>query len=376
MENRLAVMGEGANLAVRVPTLRANSATQGIDAVIVGPGPDLRYLTGYDTHLSERITALIEVTGQDPVVLVPKLEEEGTRSTPLPSLGIEVVTWEETEDPFIKLSKIIGGARSVAVNDLFPARWLLRAQEALPEAKFVPAGPVISPMRERKSLEEIEYLREAAEAIDAVHAQVAGWLAPGLSERDVALKIQAAILERHTTADFIIVGSGPNSSSPHHDYSDRIMNKGEPVVVDIGGTMPSGYCSDSTRTYFLGEPDPEYARHYAVLQQAQAAAVEAVQPGVTCEAIDAVARDILNENGLGDQFLHRTGHGIGLETHEEPYIVEGNSLSLEPGMAFSVEPGFYAGGKWGARIEDIVVCTEDGVDPLNRRPHELVIVEC
>ncbi|MFZ1362375.1 MAG: Xaa-Pro peptidase family protein [Candidatus Nanopelagicales bacterium] len=376
MTNRSSGLNKGTEFKERIPKLQADSVAQGVDAVVVGPGPDLRYLTGYNAHLSERITALVTVSDRAPVVLVPKLEEQGTRSTSLPTLGVSVVTWEETEDPFFALSELLDGADTVAVNDLFPARWLLKAQAALPQVGFVTAGPLVSPMRERKSPEEVEFLREAAEAIDEVHAQVANWLAPGLSERDVALKIQAAILERHSSADFIIVGSGPNSSAPHHDYSDRIMSKGEPVVVDIGGTMPSGYCSDSTRTYFLGEPDPEFARHYAVLQQAQAAAVEAVQPGATCESIDAVARGILTEAGLGEQFLHRTGHGIGLETHEEPYIVAGNDLALEPGMAFSVEPGFYDGGKWGARIEDIVVCAESGVDPLNRRPHELVIVDC
>lgn len=354
----------------------ASSAEQGVDAVIVGPSPDLRYLTGYNPHLSERITALVTGTDQGPVVLLPKLEEQGARSTLLPALGVSLVTWEETEDPFLKLAELIGETKTVAVNDLFPARWLLKAQNAIPGARFVTANPFISPMRERKSVEEIEYLREAAVAIDEVHAQVARWLAPGVSEREVALKIQTAILARHSSADFIIVGSGPNGSAPHHDYSDRVMHKGESVVVDIGGTMPSGYCSDSTRTYFLGAPDPEFARHYAVLQKAQEAAVDAVRPGVTCEDIDAVAREILSDAGLGEQFLHRTGHGIGLETHEEPYIVAGNNAALEPGMAFSVEPGFYDGGKWGARIEDIVVCTETGVDPLNRRPHELNIVDC
>lgn len=367
---------QGTELSARVATLLARAEAQDVDAVIVGPGPDLEYVAGYRTHLSERVTVLLAISGRDPVVLVPKLEEEGTRSTPLGSLGIGVVTWEETEDPVTKVGELLAGCPTIAVNDHLPARWLLKIQAALPESKFVTAHSLLAPMRERKSPQEIEYLREAALAIDEVHAQVANWLKPGLTERDVALKIQAAILAKHATADFIIVGSGPNGSSPHHDYSDRVMLVGEPVVVDIGGTMPSGYCSDSTRTYHLGEPDPDFAKNFAALQQAQEAAVAAVKPGVSCEAIDAAAREVLTEAGLGAQFVHRTGHGIGLETHEDPYIVSGNTQLLEPGMAFSVEPGFYDGGKWGARIEDIVVCTEQGVEPLNLRPHELVIVDC
>ena len=367
---------QGTEPADRISTLLERAQSAGVDAVVIGPGPDLEYFGQYDALLNERISVLISVAGQDPVVLIPKLEVEGTKSTPLGSLGVNVIAWEETEDPYVKAKDLLGSSRSVAVNDTLPARFLLPLQSAVPDAKFTSAHPLIAPMREIKTPQEIEYLREAAEAIDEVHAQVAGWLRPGLSERDVALRIQEGILERHKSVEFIIVGSGPNGSSPHHGYSDRLLQAGEPVVVDIGGLMPSGYGSDSTRTYYLGEPDPEYARHYAALQQAQSAAVEAVRPGMSCEAIDAVARDVLTAAGLGDQFLHRTGHGIGLETHEDPYIVEGNRQVLEPGMAFSVEPGFYDGGKWGARIEDIVVCTEDGVDPLNRRPHELVIVDC
>jgi len=174
--------------------------------------------------------------------------------------------------------------------------------------------------------------------------------------------------------DFVIVASGPNGASPHHEVSDRVIQAGDPVVVDIGGTMPSGYCSDCTRMYGVGEPPADFLEYYAVLQRAQQVAVEAVRPGIPCEAIDAVARDIIAGDGYGDLFIHRTGHGIGLETHEEPYIVAGNTLPLTEGMAFSIEPGFYLPGKWGARIEDIVIVTEDGALSVNNRPHELAVV--
>ena len=217
-------------------------------------------------------------------------------------------------------------------------------------------------------------LREAGAAIDRVHARVPGWLKAGRTEREVGTLIAEAILaEGHVQVDFVIVGSGPNAASPHHEVSDRVLTAGDAVVVDIGGTMPSGYCSDSTRTYAIGEPPAEFTAYYKILFDAQEAACAAVRPGVSAESVDAAAREPITRAGFGDAFFHRTGHGIGLEAHEDPYIVAGNGEPLEPGMAFSVEPGIYP-GPHGARIEDIVVCTEVGVERLNHTPRELVIV--
>lgn len=227
----------------------------------------------------------------------------------------------------------------------------------------------------RKSPAEVAALVRAGEAIDAVHAQVAGFLRPGRTEREVGADIADAILGvGHASVDFVIVASGPNGASPHHELSERVIQTGDTVVVDIGGTMPDGYCSDSTRMYSLGEPSAHARAEFEVLRLAQAAAVDCVRPGITCESVDQVARDYLAQADLAQFFIHRTGHGIGLETHEEPYIVAGNTRVLEPGMAFSVEPGVYRAGSHGARIEDIVVCTEDGVLRCNTRPHELVVV--
>jgi Xaa-Pro aminopeptidase len=185
----------------------------------------------------------------------------------------------------------------------------------------------------------------------------------------------AILAEGHERVDFVIVGSGPNGASPHHELSDRRIERGDPVVVDIGGTTHTGFCSDSTRNYVVGQPTRDYVHAHAVLLAAQHRACEAVRPGVRCEDVDAAARDYLTAAGFGDLFIHRTGHGIGLETHEHPYIVSGNTLPLEPGMAFSVEPGIYVEGRHGARIEDIVVCTETGGERLNQTPRELVVLE-
>jgi Xaa-Pro aminopeptidase len=228
-------------------------------------------------------------------------------------------------------------------------------------------------MRMRKTPAEVAALREAGAAIDAVHARMGEWLRAGRTEAEVGADIAGAIRDAgHETVDFVIVASGPNGASPHHATSDRVIQPGDPVVVDIGGTMPTGYCSDSTRTYVVGAAPREFLDYYAVLFEAQRSSVAAVRPGVPASSIDAVARSMIADAGYGDAFLHRTGHGIGLDGHEEPYIVAGNALPLEPGMAFSVEPGIYLAGRHGARIEDIVVCTADGVERLNTLSTEAV----
>jgi len=266
-----------------------------------------------------------------------------------------------------------GPARAVGLADRMWAMQVLALREALPEAAQRLASEVLAPMRMRKAPAEVAALREAGAAIDAVHARMGEWLRAGRTEAEVGADIAQAIREAgHETVDFVIVASGPNGASPHHALSDRVIAPGDPVVVDIGGTMPSGYCSDSTRTYVVGTPPPDFAEYYAVLHAAQRAAVAAVGPGVTAESVDAAARSLIAEAGYGDAFVHRTGHGIGLDGHEDPYIVAGNALPLEPGMAFSVEPGIYLAGRHGARIEDIVVCAPDGVERLNTLGTELV----
>ena len=237
------------------------------------------------------------------------------------------------------------------------------------------AGKLLSDIREFKSPQEIDYLHDAGRAIDEVHSNMHLWLRPGRTEREVGKDIAEAILASgHVKVDFVIVASGPNGASPHHELSDRVIAVGEPVVVDIGGTMPSGYCSDCTRMYVCGEPPAQYLEHYGVLLSAQEAARAHAKPGVTCESVDSAAREVLVAAGLGEQFIHRTGHGIGMETHEEPYIVTGNTRLLEPGHAFSIEPGFYFAGKYGARIEDIVTCTSGGILSANNTSRELVIL--
>jgi Xaa-Pro aminopeptidase len=285
-----------------------------------------------------------------------------------------MVPWDETDDPFGLVAARLGPLSAVGLSDRMWALSVLRFRDALPGARLALAGGALRGLRIRKSPAEVAALREAGAAIDRVHAQVAGWLRPGLTERAVGKVIAEAILaEGHASVDFVIVGSGPNAASPHHEASSRVVQPGDVVVVDIGGTMPSGYCSDCTRVYAIGEPPIGFTDYYQVLYDAQEAACAAVRPGVSAESVDAAARGPITEAGYGDHFVHRTGHGIGLETHEDPYIVAGNTEPLEVGMAFSVEPGIYPGAH-GARIEDIVVCTEQGYERLNHGRRELVDV--
>lgn len=344
--------------------------------VLIAPGSDLRYLIGQAGGSFERLTTLVIPADGNPAIVVPKMEAPGFGDVPLDELGIEVLTWVDGDDPYAVAAARLGKADRVAVSDFTPALHVLALREALPAAEQVLAGPIVRELRMRKDAAEIEALREAGAAIDRVHARVGDWLRAGRTEREVGADIEAAIVEEgHERADFVIVGSGPNGASPHHDVSDRVIEAGDVVVVDIGGPIPAGYNSDSTRTYSVGEPrDAGVLATYAVLQEAQQAAVDAVRPGVTAASIDKAARDVIEAAGLGELFIHRTGHGIGLDVHEEPYIVSGNELILQPGMAFSVEPGIYSDGNWGARIEDIVIVTETGVEPVNHRPHTLTIV--
>ncbi|HSF25896.1 MAG TPA: Xaa-Pro peptidase family protein [Actinomycetes bacterium] len=359
----------------RIDRARTACTQAGVDALLVTPGPDLRWLTGYDAIPLERLTCLVVPAQGDAFLVVPRLEVSAALASPVRGLDLEVVAWDETDDPVAVLTHRLGAVATVALSDQMWAEKVLRFREALPQAQQVLGSVVLRDLRMRKAPEEVEALRAVGAAIDRVHARIGEWLRAGRTEREVGRDIAAAILaEGHDTVDFVIVGSGPNGASPHHEQSDRVIETGDPVVIDIGGSM-GGYCSDSTRTYAVGAPPAEFVDYYAVLQAAQAAACEHVRPGVSAESVDAAARTVINDAGWGKEFFHRTGHGIGVETHEEPYIVAGNALPLEPGMAFSVEPGIYLEGRHGARIEDIVVVTEDGIERLNRSTRDLVVLE-
>ena len=360
--------------ADRIKKVAASLANSGNDMLFVTPGADLRYLTGYDALPLERLTCLAIRNDGKSWMIVPTLEKPSALAHGVPEIGIDLLDWQETQNPYQILMASVGKSSSALVNNLMWVEKAFGIRSALGKEVAL-AGSLLSDIREVKTAQEVTFLHEAGAAIDEVHSNMHKWLRPGRTEREVGRDIAEAILASgHSRVDFVIVASGPNGASPHHELSDRVIEAGDPVVVDIGGTMPSGYCSDCTRMYVCGQPPAEYLEHYQVLLTAQQAARDHARPGVSCESVDAAARAVLIAGGLGEQFIHRTGHGIGMETHEEPYIVSGNTRKLVPGHAFSIEPGFYFAGKYGARIEDIVTCTETGISSTNNTTRELVIL--
>ncbi len=361
--------------ARRLAAAAVATTDAGLAGLVITPGYDLQYLVGSRAQTFERLTALVLPASGDPTIVVPRMELASLKASAIAELGLVVRDWVDGDDPYQLVSAALGGGPvATAVTDSMPALHLLPLAGALGAVPALASG-VLRGLRMVKEECEIDALRKAGAAIDRVHARVPEFLVPGRTEAEVAADIAEAIVaEGHSEVAFIIVGSGPHGADPHHRYSDRELQVGDIVVVDIGGTYAPGYHSDSTRTYSMGEPKPEVAQQYSTLQRAQRAAFDAVRPGVTAEQVDAAARDVLAEAGLGEYFLHRTGHGIGLSVHEEPYIIAGNDLTLVAGMAFSIEPGIYFPGRWGARVEDIVVMTDEGALSVNNRPHELVVV--
>jgi Xaa-Pro aminopeptidase len=346
----------------------------GTAALFVGPSPDLRWLVGYEALPLERLTLLVVPAEGDATLVVPELEIPRAEASGATD-QVALAAFDEVSDPFDLVANAMAGVDPtgrMAVQDRLWSMFTLRLQERFPAAEWTTSTAVTGHLRLRKTPAEVEALARVGEAIDEVHARVPALLRPDRTEAEVARDITDLILSTHDEVNFVIVGSGPNGASPHHEVGDRRLEHGDAVVVDIGGTL-DGYCSDETRNYAVGVADPAYQEIHDVLQAAQAAAVAAVRPGVTAESIDRAARQPIVDAGHGDRFIHRTGHGIGVEEHEEPWIVDGNAQALEPGMAFSVEPGIYVPGRYGARIEDIVVVTDDGVRACNHRPHELLV---
>lgn len=364
------------DVRVRLERARAAAEEAGVTALLISPGPDLLYLTGYDSRLPDRLTCLIVPATGDIVVVVPELEVPAVDASPLGAADVQVMAWSESEDPYSLVAAHLPRHGTVAVSDRMWATQALSLRASMPGHEQCPAGAILNALRMCKDDEEVAALKEAGAAIDSVHARLPDLLCAGRTELEVGADIRIAMLVAgHASADLVVVASGPNGASPHHELSERVIRPGDAVVVDIGGTMPSGYWSDSTRTYAVGEPPKEFVTLYSVLQLAQEAACMAVRPGVAARAVDAAAREVISEAGYGPNFNHRTGHGIGLQLHEDPYLSAGNPEPLTAGMTFSIEPGIYIRGRFGARLEDIVVCTAPGCERLNARPRDLLIVE-
>lgn len=360
--------------AARMQRAREVMSDQGVDFLFVTPSSDLTYLLGYPAHASERMTLLCVPRQGEPFVVAPTLEASRLESR---RDIVDVHQWEETESPSELTARLVEGAEgaAIAISDQTWAVFLLRLQASLPESSFVSGTNVIRQLRMIKDAYEIEQLRYVGARTDAAWEQfVATCTLAGKTEKQAGNELRALLREQGLPGDgFLIVGSGPNSASPHHMTSDRVIQEGDAVVFDFGTTW-NHYWSDLTRTVHVGEPSDEYRRVYDIVLRANQAARAAVRPGVPCEAIDRAARDVIEEAGYGEYFIHRVGHGLGLDGHEEPYMVSGNTLPLKAGMVFSDEPGVYIPGRFGIRTEDILVCTEDGAESFNDARRDLVVM--
>lgn len=362
-----------ARLTDRMRRAAEEASRQGFDALVVAPSPDLTYLTGYDPMPLERPTLLVLRSGHAATMLVPELERP--LAADCPSAGaIELIGWTDAVDPYEEAARLLPSEGRVAVGDRLWASHVLGLQHAVPSIAFEPASPVIGRLRAVKDEDELAALRRAARGADEAFRTICTMPFVGRREEQIAADLADLLVRNgHARADFTIVASGPNAASPHHEPGGRTIVPRDAVVMDFGGEL-SGYFSDTTRTVVVGEPPAGFERVYEAVREAQAAACDAVAPGVLAQDVDRVARGIIEDAGFGERFIHRTGHGIGLEVHEPPYIVEGNEWPLAPGTTFSVEPGAYLEGEFGVRIEDIVAVTADGVERLNRSTRELQVV--
>ena len=361
---------------------RAAVAEAGASALLVGVGPELEWLTGYAAHGGERLNLLVIPGVGDVAYVSPELEAPAALAAPgLADGRVRLETWQETDDPYLVVPGLLPPREPLRflVSDGLRAQFVLGLQEVLPGASWGLASSVLAPLRRVKDAEEIELLREAAHAADRAIERVIGGPLVGRPEADVAKDVRAALVdEGHDTAEFWIVASGRNSASPHHEPAGRVIEAGEPLLLDIGGRR-AGYNSDITRTVWVAAddepgPDETFRRIYELTAAGQAAAREAVRPGVSFEALDGSARAVIAAGGYGDRFIHRLGHGIGLEVHEEPYVVAGNLETAVAGDTFSCEPGIYLEDRYGVRIEDAMLCTDDGAESLNLAPRELRVV--
>ncbi len=345
---------------------------RGAAALLLSPGSDLAYLSGYRIFGSERLTCLVLPAEGAPTLVVPELESPRARAA---APDLEQRTWGETDDPYALVASLVAGHGDVLVADQMWALFTLRLQKALGGRGFGLASSLTRELRIRKDASEQGALRAVSASADRAYARLLPHEFAGRRERDVAADLATLLREEgHDEVTFTIVASGPNAASPHHATGDRVIGRGEAVVLDFGGTR-EWYCSDITRTVVVGEPEGEVRTVHDTVRRSQEAGYAAARTGATAESVDAASRKVIDEAGYGKYFIHRTGHGIGLDGHEHPYLVSGNAERLEPGMAFSIEPGIYLPGRFGVRIEDIAILGDDGrAEPLNRADHALALV--
>ncbi|MGY0491079.1 aminopeptidase P family protein [Streptomyces sp. WG-D5] len=363
-----------ADYKARMDRAAQSAADAGLAGVLVAPGPDLVWLTGYHVPAdTERLTLLVLAAGQEPTLVVPTLEAPDAAK----AAGADAMTlrdWTDGKNPYDVTAPLLDVAGRFGVSDNAWAMHLLGLQRTLPETSYVSLTEALPMLRAVKDAAELERLAAAGAAADATYEEIKKVAFAGRKENDIARDL-SDLLKRHghSQVDFTVVGSGPNGANPHHEAGDRVIEHGDMVVLDFGG-LKHGYGSDTTRTVHVGEPTDEERKVHDIVREAQTAACDAVRPGIACQDVDRVARKVITDAGYGEYFIHRTGHGIGVTTHEPPYMIEGEKQELVPGMCFSVEPGIYLPGRFGVRVEDIVTVTEDGGRRLNATAREMAIV--
>ncbi len=360
----------------RSERFRALLRVRSIDAAVLTLGAEVPWMIGYEPMPLERITALIVRPDETPILIVPQLEAARVRSR---SDLFQIVPWKEGDDPFDLIADRLKGASRVAFSDRGWASWLLAAMRRSPNSKFFSLSDLGVHIRREKDEIELLTLAAAGAAADAVAEKLLSGEIQllGRTERAVSDELSSMLLDfGHSRVNFAIVGSGPNSASPHHEPSLRVIGQNEPVVCDFGGTFSvneePGYCSDITRTVYVGRPDSRFQRLYEVLELAQSTARSSIVAGMALSIADATARDVIDAAGFKDCFIHRLGHGIGLEEHEEPYLVGNASDVVRERDCFSVEPGIYIPGSYGARIEDIVTVKDGKLSSFNEANRQLV----
>ncbi len=357
----------------RTEVLQKKMREEGLEWVIIGPSPNAYYFTGLKTHSDERLLVIMVPSSGELVAVMPEMYRESAQAV----IGGEfpLLTWSDQQDPLEVVKEAVKGRVShrIAVDDTIWASHFIGLMGLFPGATFEPASRVVSFLRMFKDEDEISLMGKASELADGVMEKVQGQIRPGMSEKELALFIE--VTYKQMGADDIsfksIVASGPNGALGHHKTGGRKFQEGDFIVVDCGGLV-NEYCSDITRTFCLGKASEEMKTVYRAVQDANQRAFEAVVGGCSGEEADRAAREVITAAGYGSYFVHRTGHGIGMEVHEEPYLVEGNKETLLPGMVFSIEPGIYLPGKFGVRIEDIVAVTEQGPQRLNQFSRELI----
>ncbi len=355
---------------MRVEKLAELMKKRGFDGALISPGSNFYYLTGIRIHeAGERPTLLAVNPEGDFRILAPSLYENVIQNAP-------VMFWRDGENPYAKLATIaheLGiSDGKVLIENTMRADWLIELSRTIRMNPY-PLSLVMRELRIRKDRDEIRLMEKAAKVVDDVFEEILSWDLVGMKERELALRIEIEIRERSDGISFEpIVASGENGANPHHEPSERKLGKGDMVILDYGAKW-KGYCSDITRTIALGEPDERLIRIYEVVWEAQERAFQAVREGIQAGEIDAIARKTIEEAGYGKYFTHRTGHGLGLDVHEEPYIGPGEETVLENDMTFTIEPGIYVPGLGGVRIEDDVVVERRG-RKLTKAERELIIL--